>query len=195
MSENSDTALPEAFDPETEEGTHFDLMPIGTYVAQITDASVCQPRTNDGCYVALRWQITEGDYENRYVFQNITFMNSSTQATQIGRRQFKDLCVATGISEQVTDVEVLKFIPCRIKVGIEKDKQGVYPDKNRVSRILPLEDPKAGPKAEAGAAAPKTSPDKPAAAAARPTTDTDAAPWRQTAKPSTGEVINDEVPF
>ena len=75
----------------------------------------------------------------RYVWQNITFLHSKTQAVTIGRQQFKDLCVATGISEQVTDVEIFKYIPCRLKVGIEKDKQGVYPDKNRVSRILPLE--------------------------------------------------------
>ena len=49
----------------------------------------------------------------RYVWQRITFLHSKTQAVTIGRKQFKDLCVATGISEQVTDVEVFKFIPCR----------------------------------------------------------------------------------
>jgi hypothetical protein len=192
---NSDTALPETFDPETEEGTHFDVIPIGPYVAQITEASVCQPNSNDGYYVALRWQITEGAHENRLVFQNITLQHSNTQAVVIGRRQFKDLCVATGISEQVTDLEVFKFIRCRIRVGIEKDKkQGIYPDKNKVSRILPLEDPKGATPAEA---APKTGPTaRPAAAAAQPTTGIDPAPWRETAKPpSTGEAINDEVPF
>src|SRR5262249_61454732 len=81
------------------------------------------------------WQITEGTYEGRYVFQRITFMHSSIEATTIGRRQFKDLCVATGVGEQVTDVTVFKYIPCQIRVGIEQDKTGLYDDKNRVSRI------------------------------------------------------------
>jgi len=51
----------------------------------------------------------------------------------------KDLCVATGVAEQVDDAEVFLFKPVRIRLGIERDKQGVYPDKNRISRILPLE--------------------------------------------------------
>ena len=50
----------------------------------------------------------------------------------------KDLCVATDVAEQVDDAEVFLFKPVRLRLGIEKDKQGVYPDKNRVSRILPL---------------------------------------------------------
>ena len=125
----------------------------------------------------------------RYVWQNITFLHSNTQAVTIGRQQFKDLCIATGISEQVTDVEIFKYIPCRLKVGIEKDKQGVYSDKNRVSRILPLEpkDPtpaKATPKPAPGptSAAATTAPTaaaKPAAAAGNGPTP----PWRKQ-KPS-----------
>src|SRR5215471_17477159 len=152
MSESYETALPEAFDPETQEGSHFDVVPIGTYTAQVVDACVAQPKSGDGHYVGLTWQITEGEHEGRYVWQRITFLHSSTQAVEIGRRQFKDLCVATGVSEQVSDVEIFKFKTCRLKVGIQKDKQGVYPDQNRVSRILPLEDPKASRTAEPKAA-------------------------------------------
>src|SRR6266567_3934655 len=114
MSENSETQLPEVFDPETQEGG-FNVLPIGFYIAQVVDACVAQPKTGDGYYVGLSWQITEGTHEGRYVFQNITFLHSSTQAVEIGRRQFKDLCVATGVAEQVSDVEVFKYIPCKIK--------------------------------------------------------------------------------
>ena len=89
------------------------MVPVGTYVAQVTDACVAQPQSGDGYYVKLTWQITEGEHEGRYVWQNITFLHSNAQAVTIGRQQFKDLCVATGIDEQVTDVEVFKFIPCR----------------------------------------------------------------------------------
>ena len=39
----------------------------------------------------------------------------------------------------MNDAEVFLFKPARIRLGIEKDKQGLYPDKNKVSRILPLE--------------------------------------------------------
>ena len=200
MNEDFETFLPESFDPGTQEGTSFNVVPVGTYVAQVTDACVMQPQSGDGYYVKLTWQITEGEYEGRYVWQNITFLHSKTQAVTIGRQQFKDLCIATGISEQVTDVEIFKYIPCRLKVGIEKDKQGVYSDKNRVSRILPLEpkDPtpaKATPKPAPGptSAAATTAPTvaaKPTGAAGNGPT----APWRKQ-KPSVGEEIGDEVPY
>src|SRR5262249_32990300 len=189
MNENYETQLPETFDPATQEGSKFDVLPVGSYVAQITDASVVQPKSGNGYYIGLSWQITEGDYQGRYVFQNITFLHSSTQATTIGRRQFKDLCVATGIAEQVTDVEVFKFIPCTIKVGIEQDKQGVYPDKNRVSRILPHEPSPKAPQPATAEAKPTPQPDT--AGTASPVTGTNVtgaangsgssstAPWRK----------------
>jgi hypothetical protein len=201
MTENYETALPETFDPAIEEGTHFDVVPVGTYAAQITDACVAQPKSGDGYYVGLTWRITEGDHEGRCVFQHITFMHSSAQATTIGRAQFKDLCVATGIDEQVTNVEVFKFIPCQLKIGIEKDKQGVYPDKNRVSRVLPLgQAPKAAPSAETkkteapAMATPATAAAaKPAAVVADSGNGT-TPPWRKQ-KPTLAEEADDEIPY
>jgi len=201
MTENYETLLPETFDPATQEGNI--LVPVSTYTAQITDACVAQPQSGNGCYIGLTWQITEGEHEGRYVWQNITFLHSSVQAVTIGRRQFKDLCVATGVDGQVTDVSVFKYIPCRIKVGIEIDKQGVYADKNRVSRILPLEQP---PKAQptetkkpaprplppAGAAAATTAPK--AAAAVADSGNGTPPPWRKP-KPTSAEEIDDKIPY
>jgi pyruvate/2-oxoglutarate dehydrogenase complex dihydrolipoamide acyltransferase (E2) component len=194
--ENYETALPEAFDPATEKGTT--LVPVGTYVAQITDASVSQPKSGDGYGINLTWQIDVGEYQGFYVWQRLTFLHSSVQATVIGRRQFKDLCVATGVDEQVTDVSVFKYIPCQIRVGIEQDKQGVYADKNKVSRILPFEQPpKAAQAAETKKAEPSaaattatTAAPKPAAVGANGTTP----PWRKP-KPSLAEDLSDEIPY
>ena len=47
----------------------------------------------------------------------------------------KDLCDACGITEAVTDVAVFLHKPCTISVGIERDKEGIYSDKNKVTRI------------------------------------------------------------
>jgi hypothetical protein len=203
MSENYETALPEVFDPETQEGTHFDVLPVGSYIAQVVDACVAQPKSGDGHYVGLSWQITEGEHEGRYVFQRITFLHSSTQAVEIGRRQFKDLCVATGVSEQVSDVEVFKYIPCKLKVGIQKDKQGVYADQNRVSRILPLKDPNADEAAKSKAPTP-AKPGPRAAAPAKPEPQPAPAnvakgngpipPWRKPAS-SVGDDIDDKIQY
>jgi hypothetical protein len=210
--QNNETALPETFDPAIQEGSKFDLLPIGIYTAQITDASVSQPKSGDGWGINLTWQITEGEHEGRYVFQRITFVHSSTQAVEIGRRQVKDLCVATGVNEQVTDVAVFKFIPCQIKVGIEQDKTGQYDDKNRVSRVWHIDTPVKQPKPPTKSAQPV----KPSATTAIPSATTqptatvapaaksasnaasgtngNVPPWRQ-AKPSPSKDLDDEIPF
>jgi len=68
----------------------------------------------------------------------------------IGRKTLKDLCVALDVNEQVNDAEVFLFKPARIRLGIEKDKQGIYPDKNKVSRILPPKPAEPGQPANGG---------------------------------------------
>jgi hypothetical protein len=193
----STTVLPEAFNPEEQEGN--DVLPKGEYVAQIIDASVSQPKSGDGCGINLTWQITQGEYEGRYVWQRITFQHSSNQAQQIGRKQLKDLCVATSVNEPVDNVEVFKFIPCRILLGIEKDKDGVYPDKNKVTRVLSLgsaEPQPARPMASKPVTSgPKTEPVK--AAAETPEAvkaNSGTPPWREPPK-STAEELQDEVPY
>jgi hypothetical protein len=133
------TQFPETFDPATQKGNVWDVLPLSEYVAQAVEAIIQQPKSGDGYYLALTWKIIEGDYEGRQVWQRITYLHSSEQAQTIGRKMLKDLCVATGVAEQVDDAEVFLFKPVRIRLGVERDKQGVYPDKNRISRILPLE--------------------------------------------------------
>ena len=49
------------FDPETEEGSHFDLIPAGSYVAEIIEAEIGQPKSGAGHMLKLTWKITEGD--------------------------------------------------------------------------------------------------------------------------------------
>ena len=71
------------------------MLPVGEYVAQIVEASIQQPNSGDGYYLALTWKIIEGDYEGRQVWQRITYLHSSEQAQTIGRKTLKDLCVAT----------------------------------------------------------------------------------------------------
>ena len=42
------TQFPETFDPETQEGNSWELLPVNEYVAQIVEASVQQPKSGDG---------------------------------------------------------------------------------------------------------------------------------------------------
>src|SRR4029077_13651221 len=97
------TQFPETFDPETQEGNSWDPLPVGEYVAQIVEASVLQPKSGDGFYLALTWKIIEGELEGRQFWHRITFAHSNEQAQTIGRKTLKDLCVALNVNEQVND--------------------------------------------------------------------------------------------
>ena len=66
------TEFPEIFDPETQEGNSWDPLPVGEYVAQIVEASVLQPKSGDGYYLALTWKIAEGEFEGRELWDRIT---------------------------------------------------------------------------------------------------------------------------
>jgi uncharacterized protein DUF669 len=135
------TTLDVPFEPEKEEGTSArNLIPPGKYKAEIVDASVAPMKNGKGSLLSLSWQITdEGEWQARYVFQTIVLTHTESKDAEIwGRRKVKDLCDACAIREAVTDVSVFQYKPCMIQVGVERDRSGQYPDKNRVISIKPL---------------------------------------------------------
>jgi integrase len=133
------TILDTAFDVANEEGTPpRTLLPAGKYKAEITNATVGPTKNGKGQAVSLTWVITEGDYENRLVFQNVLIQHESEEAQRFGRQKFKDVCSSCGITSPVTDLDVLTYKTCVISVVIRKDKSGEYEDKNEVARVNPL---------------------------------------------------------
>ena len=135
------TQLPETFDPETKKAILGTFCQSANTPPRSSRSRSQQPKSGDGYYVAVTWKIDEGEYEGRQVWQRITYIHSSEQAQTIGRKQLKDLCNATGLGdEHVEDVEVFLFKRAKIKVGIERDKDGIYDDKNKVLRIRALDE-------------------------------------------------------
>ena len=52
--------FPQIFDPHTQEGNSWAPLPVGGIFAQIVEASVLQPKSGNGFYLALTWKIAEG---------------------------------------------------------------------------------------------------------------------------------------
>ena len=127
------------FDPEQEEGSSaFAPLPRDVYTAEIVSAVAGTTKNGLGYSVKLTWSVTEGDYENRVVFQNILIQHESADAMRYGRQKFKDVLAALGIKEAVTDLSVLLRKPARICVIIREDKSGQYPAKNEIGRVSPI---------------------------------------------------------
>ena len=139
------TQFPQTFDPTTQEGNSWDILRSANTLPRLSRPPSSSRIPADGYYLAVTWKIIVGDSEGRQIWQRITFLHSSEQAQTIGRKMLKDLCNSTDVAEPIDDAKVFLFKPVRLRLGIEKDKQGVYPDKNRVSRIMPLETKPAEP--------------------------------------------------
>ena len=146
------------------------MLPVGEYVAQIVEAASSSRIRRR---LLLRdLEIIEGDSEGRQIWQRITYLHLSEQAQTIGRKMLKDLCLSTDVAEEVHDAEVFLFKPVRLRLGIEKDKQGIYADRTGL-RIMPLETKSAEPD-PTKPAIPAT---KAAAVTAAPRSPASPAPW------------------
>src|SRR5262245_56286199 len=137
MTERS-SVLGDAFDVDHEDGTPpITLLPPGKYAAEIVEAYVAPTKNGRGQMVHLRWTIVEGDFENRLVFQSVIIQHDSADAQKFGRLKFRDVCFSCGVTGPVTDLEVLKYKKCHVRVGVEEDKTGQSPPKNKVTRVDP----------------------------------------------------------
>ena len=138
--------LPEMFDPAAHEGTQ-DLVavPAGWYLAHIVEAEVRDAANGNGNYLWTAFEIIEGQYKGRKVFHTVTIHNASQQAVEIGQRLMTDVYLACGVTGPTQDIGVLLYKPVKIRVGIKRDPEGLYPDGNRVNAVRPQDyEPKRG---------------------------------------------------
>ena len=146
MVESYHDQLPEMFDPGAHEGTQGPQpVPVGWYLAHIVEAGVCDAANGNGNYLLTVFEILEGDYLHRKIYQNITIHNASQQAVEIGQRLMTDVYLACDVTGPTQDIGVLLYKPVKIRVGIKRDPEGLYPDGNRVNAVRPQDyEPKRG---------------------------------------------------
>src|SRR5215471_9547675 len=128
--------LPETFDPSTHEGTRdFEPFPPGWYLAQMIENSVEHARNRNGMYLLVVFEILSGDHRGRKIYQNVTLQNANQQAVEIGQRLLTDIYTAVGITAPTKDIGVMLFKPVMVRVGIKRDKDGVYLDRNCITSV------------------------------------------------------------
>lgn len=99
--------------------TGFDTLPAGTFTALIGEATMKPTKSGTGSYIECVFQVVEGEYKGRKVWERITFTNPSAKSTEIGRAQLSALCRAIGVMS-IQDTAELCNRPCLITVGHEK---------------------------------------------------------------------------
>lgn len=154
-------------------------IPAGLYLAQIVESAVAVLGSGNGEGIKLTWQVTDGQFHGRKVFQRINYRHTNPQAEQIGQSQLSAVCHAVGVI-QLQDTQQLHGKPCRIRVKIRKDQSGQYDDQNEVSAVEGAGNPSGPPAAQMTAMPlPPSAPPAMAAAATqqRPATP----PWQRRA--------------
>lgn len=115
--------------------SNFEPIPAGNYIAHIIHSELKDTRAGNGKRLELQFQILEGEFKNRIIFEGLNIQNASPQAEQIAQQQLSAICHAIGIL-QIQDSVQLHHKPIQIKVKIRKDEQ--YGDRNEISQYAAL---------------------------------------------------------
>lgn len=104
-----------AYDPQAEAQQDFAPIPSDKYLAQITDSDLKPTKKNDGHFLELAYEITEGPYKGRKVWARINLDNPNAKTVEIGNRQFAAIRQATGVINP-RDSQELHYKPHVIRV-------------------------------------------------------------------------------
>lgn len=135
----------------------FEPLPAGKYEAMIIESERVTTKKGDGELLKLVWQITDGEYAGRKVFDRINLLNPNNQAVEIGMRQLSSICRAVG-KLRISDSTELHDTPCLIDLKVRPagpDKTGVHRDASNEVKGYEAVAPAAPPAPAARTVAPR----------------------------------------
>lgn len=135
---------------EVQQKRSFDVLPKGKYRAIINNTSIKPTKAGTGEYLAVTFQIIEGDHSGRRIWQNLNLSNPNKMAEDIARQELNAICAAVGIASgtRLQQTEEIHDIPLVIDVGLDSKDE----TRNRIYGYEPDGVVAAKPKAKAAAA-------------------------------------------
>lgn len=151
------------FNNEDRQSSGFDLIPKGTVApfavfvragGEGEDGMLTQSRSSDAQYLDIEFTIESGPYAKRKIWQNITLSGGKLDERgesiggRMGRAQLRALLESArrinpeDQSEQakngrrINSFAELNGLTVWGKIGIEKDKTGLYDDKNKIATFI-----------------------------------------------------------
>ena len=121
-------------DPATvpaDERSDFDLIPDCEPLAQIISDELTVKDDGKRQRLVLCWEILDGPYAKRRIWDGLNIVNPSADAENISKRAVIRLCEIHGIPTPLRDSSLLHFKPTRIKVRTAPAKNG-YEAKNEI---------------------------------------------------------------
>jgi hypothetical protein len=115
----------------------FEPLPVGEYVVVIESTEMKDASTGRGQYLQLVYNVIDGDFKGRKLFDRLNLVNESTQAQEIAQRALSSICRAVSVMHPQNSEE-LHDKPFIVKVAIRPAK-GEYQASNVVREYKPLE--------------------------------------------------------
>jgi hypothetical protein len=112
-----------------------------------SDSHLTRSKNGDSAYLNCEFIILEGQYAKRKVFDKIG-IKGSDQWVNMGKSRIraliesakninpKDVSPAAASARNINSYDELNGLDVVIKIGIESDRNGVYPDKNKVASVI-----------------------------------------------------------
>lgn len=102
---------------EVEPNSGFDPIPEGKYTAVISESEMRDTRAGTGRFLALTFQIIDGDYKGRNLWTNLNIENPNPKAVQIALGELSSICRAVGVPTP-RDSSELHDIPLTVSVKL-----------------------------------------------------------------------------
>lgn len=112
--------------------TSFDPIPAGWYNAIIDESEMKPTRDGSGAYLALRFNVIDGQYAGRKVFTRLNLRNQNPVAQDIAQKQLSSICHAVNVLN-VQDSSQLHALPLQVRVKVTNDPTGQYEPSNEIS--------------------------------------------------------------
>lgn len=114
----------------------YSLLPLGDYMAQVTESSIEPLKSGNGQCLKLVVTILQEGYNGRKVFCRLNVRHTNPQAEQIAQQQLSDLCKAVGVV-RMQDTTELHNKPFVARVKIRKSNDPQYADQNEIQGFKP----------------------------------------------------------
>jgi hypothetical protein len=117
-----------------------------------SDPFLTRSKNGDSSYLDCEFVIMEGQYVRRKVFEKIG-ISGSEMWEKIGKSRIrallesakninpKDSSDAAKAARKINSYDELDGLEAVIKIGIERDRSGVHPDKNRIMSFITPDKP------------------------------------------------------
>ena len=119
------------FDSNDVEPTgNFESLPLGEFLVVISASEMKPTKNGEGQYLQLTYDLIDGEYKGRKVFDRLNLVNKNEQAQEIAQRSLSAICRCVGVLHPKNSEE-LHDKPMIIKLGI-RPASGEYQASNVV---------------------------------------------------------------